>query len=552
MRIKKTLVLTILAGSLAHLASAQGWVGSSTTNSLYAVGPNGLALPGPRISVGTATPSAQLHTTGTVRFQGFSGLDSRLTFVDLAGNLNVLANGLPGQVLTKNATGFEWTTLPSAGGGGWLLGGNLGTNPLLHYLGTGDDRRLIFKTNAIERMTILNSSGNVGIGTPTPTAQFHSTGTVRLGGIAQDNTLTRVMVQNAAGDVRWRDAATLLTSWTLNGNTGTNNATDFLGTTDNTRFSIRTNSVERLTAMGSGHIGIMGVHGTALNSYVPGNLTTIGRDVVGGEIPQVVVGSVDGLSFQNVQNNQSTLGRLVRYQQVQSNSSLTLNNTDYYDLGIDVNRNFFISERSYLASAAPNKVFMIAQSENLTQFSVGNDAVGINLGVADENPTPTANFHTNGTVRHQNLPTGVGNVVVIDSDGNLMVSNSGNGLTQSNSSVDALQKEVAELRKELNSMRGQLSSGVGLTLGVQGKLFQNVPNPFDTETKIKYSLPSGHQNAVCFVYDMNGKQIKKFDVSGQSTGEVIISANELTAGMYIYSLLVDGVEIGTNRMILTQ
>lgn len=46
----------------------------------------------------------------------------------------------------------------------WSLQGNAGTNPDTTFLGTTDNKRLVFKTNNVERMTIL-SDGFVGIGT---------------------------------------------------------------------------------------------------------------------------------------------------------------------------------------------------------------------------------------------------------------------------------------------------------------------------------------------------------------------------------------------------
>jgi hypothetical protein len=48
----------------------------------------------------------------------------------------------------------------------WSLQGNAGTAPDTSFLGTLDNKRLVFKTNNIERMTIL-TDGFVGIGTKT-------------------------------------------------------------------------------------------------------------------------------------------------------------------------------------------------------------------------------------------------------------------------------------------------------------------------------------------------------------------------------------------------
>jgi hypothetical protein len=43
-------------------------------------------------------------------------------------------------------------------------------------------------------------------------------------------------------------------SWNLTGNAGTDPSTNFVGTTDNIAFKIRTNNVVRLTVNGSGKL----------------------------------------------------------------------------------------------------------------------------------------------------------------------------------------------------------------------------------------------------------------------------------------------------------
>jgi hypothetical protein len=53
------------------------------------------------------------------------------------------------------------------------------------------------------------TSGNVGIGTNTPTAQFHTTGSVRFVGLTQDSTQTQVLVSDANGNLYYRSASSL-------------------------------------------------------------------------------------------------------------------------------------------------------------------------------------------------------------------------------------------------------------------------------------------------------------------------------------------------------
>ncbi|MBL7748553.1 MAG: tail fiber domain-containing protein [Chitinophagaceae bacterium] len=82
-------------------------------------------------------------------------------------------------------------------------------------------------------------------------------------------------------------------------------------------------------------------------------------------------------------------------------------------------------------------------------------------------------------------------------------------------------------------------------------LAQNTPNPFSSSTTIRYTLPDGVRNAVIAVFDLNGKMLLQFNgLTGRS--QVEINGNSLQSGMYIYSLLADGQEVISKRMILTR
>jgi hypothetical protein len=82
-------------------------------------------------------------------------------------------------------------------------------------------------------------------------------------------------------------------------------------------------------------------------------------------------------------------------------------------------------------------------------------------------------------------------------------------------------------------------------------LGKNRPNPFSENTSIDYFLPASVQNAVLYIYDLQGKQLKSIKVTGRDYGQVTIHGSELQPGMYNYSLIADGQLAGTEKMILT-
>ncbi|MEI8005085.1 MAG: T9SS type A sorting domain-containing protein [Bacteroidota bacterium] len=82
-------------------------------------------------------------------------------------------------------------------------------------------------------------------------------------------------------------------------------------------------------------------------------------------------------------------------------------------------------------------------------------------------------------------------------------------------------------------------------------LFQNIPNPFSKNTIIQYRISSEAKTASILIFDMQGLLLKTYDGLTQK-GEIQINGYDLKPGMYLYSLIVDGSEAGTKRMILTR
>jgi hypothetical protein len=70
--------------------------------------------------------------------------------------------------------GTKWVGIGT--GNAWELLGNTGTIAGTNFIGTTDAQDVVFKTNSVENMRILNTNGNVGIGTTTPLSQLHIDG----------------------------------------------------------------------------------------------------------------------------------------------------------------------------------------------------------------------------------------------------------------------------------------------------------------------------------------------------------------------------------------
>ena len=87
---------------------------------------------------------------------------------------------------------------------------------------------------------------------------------------------------------------------------------------------------------------------------------------------------------------------------------------------------------------------------------------------------------------------------------------------------------------------------------LKAKLYSNIPNPFKEQTTISFFIPEASSRASIHIYNLQGKQIKQLNIESRGNGSVTINGYELTPGMYMYSLIVDGQEVGTKKMILTE
>jgi len=82
-------------------------------------------------------------------------------------------------------------------------------------------------------------------------------------------------------------------------------------------------------------------------------------------------------------------------------------------------------------------------------------------------------------------------------------------------------------------------------------LYQNYPNPFNPLTKISYGLKEAG-NVKIIIYDALGKEVSALIEQKQNAGTYSIefNASKLSSGVYIYSLIVDGIIVDTRRMVL--
>ena len=110
--------------------------------------------------------------------------------------------------------------------------------------------------------------------------------------------------------------------------------------------------------------------------------------------------------------------------------------------------------------------------------------------------------------------------------------------------VPVLIRTIQELKQEIDDVvKSKYSTG--------NYLYNSCTSSYQDATNVYYSLADNARNASICLFDMAGKLLRDMPVSSGS-GRISINGSELGEGMYLYSLVIDGREVDTKRMIITK
>ena len=199
--------------------------------------------------------------------------------------------------------------------------------------------------------------GNMGIGTASPATALHVVGTnpLTLNGVQTGATSDSILTI-ASGTVRKLPFSTLTSgaSWSLTGNAGTNYATNFMGTTDNTSVHFRTNNVQGMILDSLGNVGIGVAPGFTPGASQEKLLIDAGTTSSFNAI--VARGTINNymqLNIQNLSNGNNASSDVVA---TADDGSET---TNFIDLGINSSTN------SAGVMGGPNDAYLYTISNNL-------------------------------------------------------------------------------------------------------------------------------------------------------------------------------------------
>ena len=116
-------------------------------------------------------------------------------------------------------------------------------------------------------------------------------------------------------------------------------------------------------------------------------------------------------------------------------------------------------------------------------------------------------------------------------------------------SIQVLKQELDEVKSKPKAQKRAQATGINASSASGNILYQNAPNPFKEQTIIRFKLAEGVQDASVCIFDMTGKTLKKLPISS-GMESVSIGGYELGEGMFLYSLIVNGQEIDTKKMVI--
>ena len=174
-----------------------------------------------------------------------------------------------------------------------------------------------------------------------------------------------------------------------------------------------------------------------------------------------------------------------------------------------------------------------------------------NSSAPQKNRSNTANANHQYGFLAQDVREVYPELVYEDSEGNLSLDYTGfiPILVDAVQHLQATVEEQAQIIEALRNPGSETDNGDAET--VVASLSQNRPNPFRDTTVINCVIPEQTSDAFLCIYDLNGNQKMRINIADRGEVSITIEGNRLTAGMYIYTLIADGIEIDSKRMILT-
>ncbi len=444
-------------------------------------------------------------------------------------------------ITTIALAGFAFAHIETNAQGSWLLTGNAPTST--DFIGTTNNVGLKFKTKNATRM-VITSTGKVGIATSSPVSRLDILGM----------TSSTDPVVNVTGKyIGSADVIAIKGSSTPSDTSG-------IGLQGIGNLA----GVEGISNIfGVAGSGITGVFGTSELLGTTGYPTGVWGQSDGGDQGNGVFGyaanSNQNISVWGVATDTTTVGGIRDY-------------AGFFQGNVFGYRYFQLSDERMKTNIQPvhgvlsrlMQVKTATYNYKTNEFPLLHLPAGLQTGFLAENlQEQFPDMVVETTLPEKvNPKTGVritekAEVKVVNYLGMIPVLTS--AIQEQQTQIEAKDAAITELKKQLTALENRLaqleaksnSGKSGLQIS-STRLDQNQPNPFSNTTTIHFELPDNTSDAKLIITTMDGKLIREMNINHSKSGQIQLSANDMNAGSYLYSLIVDGEVTATKTFVITR
>lgn len=126
-------------------------------------------------------------------------------------------------------------------------------------------------------------------------------------------------------------------------------------------------------------------------------------------------------------------------------------------------------------------------------------------------------------------------------------------INQQDSVIQSQNDRLAKLENQMSQLTSGSNDATKTSATIPAnKLYPNQPNPFGQETVIKYNISNESTSAFIIIRDMQGTVQKTIALTQKGEGAITLQAQDLAAGVYTYELVVDGKTVDTKKMVVSK
>jgi len=438
------------------------------------------------IGIGTTTPQEKLHLNGSIRGNAAGGslrIRTGSGFIDIGSQ-----NPFFGHIYTDRPRMIFNKPV-------YVIGGRVSSH---------DTSDLFLQTNGTTRVTVNNSTGNVGIGTTGPSAKLHTNGTLRFQNLPNATTPSFLLGTDASGNVK---------EYPSNAGGGGVTLIPCLG---------QTNRLTKITSLGDL---------TCSQIYDDGIRVGIGTTSPTADLHNIGTVRLQDLPYGTISTylGVDVDGNVKRVEFLNNE----FNNTDKRLSNFILTDNEYLKDVEELDNSLASilklngKLFQWKDGLDKYQFPDGKQIGFIAQEVKEVLPEI---IHVDKNGEHSMNYTAIIPVLV--------------------EAIKEQQNQITLLQNKLDDSF-LLFNDSNLILEKRTSFSTNYPNPFSTTTTVDYFIEKNVYKAKIVIYDTNGTTINSFNLNDRArTLQLIINKNNLSSGVYFYTLIADDIVIGTKKMIV--